>query len=55
MGDSDERGDPPQADRLHELLLPAMRDLLEQSDIEGSGAYNYYDMRLRRGEGFPRI
>ncbi|MBY0321029.1 MAG: hypothetical protein K2X72_20070 [Reyranella sp.] len=49
MGDSDERGDPPQADRLHELLLPAMRELLERSGVEGSGAYNYYDTRVRQG------
>ncbi len=52
MGNAEDRGDPPWADRLRELLLPAMHDLLERSGIEGSGAYNYYDSRIRLGQVF---
>lgn len=52
MGHGDDRGDPPWADRLRELLLPAMSDLLERAGIEGSGAYNYYDSRVRHGQVF---
>jgi hypothetical protein len=52
MGDGEENDDLPQADRLRGLLLPAMRDLLERSGIEGSGAYNYYDVRVRKGQVF---
>lgn len=52
MEDGEDRDDPPWTGRLRELLLPAMRDLLERSGIEGSGAYNYYDSRIRRGQVF---
>lgn len=27
-----------------------MRDPLERSGVEGSGAYNYYDSRVRKGQ-----
>jgi hypothetical protein len=49
MGDAEGRDEPPWTDRLRELLLPAMRHLLDRSGIEGSGAYNYYDTRIKRG------
>jgi hypothetical protein len=52
MGEGEDTNDPPWADRLHELLLPAMRDLIERSGIEASGAYNYYDSRIRQGQVF---
>lgn len=52
MGDAEDGDDPPWTGRLRELLLPAMRDLLERSGIEGSGAFNYYDSRIRRGQVF---
>jgi hypothetical protein len=52
MGDGEDRGDPPWADRLRAILLPAMRELLERSGTEGSGAYNYYESRIREGQVF---
>lgn len=52
MEGAEDRDEPPWTGRLRELLLPAMRDLLERSGIEGSGAFGYYDSRIRRGQVF---
>lgn len=52
MGGGEDQLEPPWTGRLHELLLPAMRQRIEQLGIEQSGALNYYDVRVRRGRVF---
>ncbi len=38
------------ADRLRQLLVPVLQHRLERNGIEATGAYNYYKVRLDRGE-----
>lgn len=52
MGDAEHGEYPPWTDRLRGLLLPAVRALLAQSGIEGSGVYTYCDSRIRQGQVF---
>ena len=40
------------ADRLADVLLPAMQHRIEQEGAEGSGAFNFYVQRAARGKAF---
>lgn len=40
------------AERLSDLLVPVLRHRLERVGVETSGAYNFYNVRVQRGELF---
>ena len=42
-------GEPCWSTRLAELLLPVLRHLMEREGIAKSGAYNFYEHRIRNG------
>lgn len=52
MGEADHDNEPPWTDRLRELLLPVVRHRIERLGRDATGAYNFYDMRVKRGDIF---
>lgn len=46
------RGELRWAERLRELLVPVLRHRIERFGIEKTGAYNFYNVRLQKGELF---
>ncbi|MDP1964218.1 MAG: hypothetical protein Q8K93_18695 [Reyranella sp.] len=54
MADTSAQADEkvPWAARLDELLVPVLRHRIERSGIQDSGAYNFYDMRLKGSSFF---
>lgn len=46
------QGKVPWSKQLHDLFVPILQHRIERSGVQESGAYNFYSVRLQRGDFF---